>query len=149
MDHRRQIQDFLSSRRARISPESVGLPVAGRKRRVPGLRREEVASLAGVSVDYYIRLERGALTTASDSVIEAIARALQLDAVERAHLFDLARAGQRPSSAKPRRAIPATVAAPVQAVLDALACARAGPQPEPRRGRHERPRPCPVQRTAQ
>jgi transcriptional regulator with XRE-family HTH domain len=120
MDHRRQIQDFLSSRRARISPESVGLPVAGRKRRVPGLRREEVASLAGVSVDYYIRLERGALTAASDTVIEAIARALQLDAVERAHLYDLARAGQRPSSARPRRTTPATVAAPVQAVLDAL-----------------------------
>ncbi|AGZ42686.1 helix-turn-helix transcriptional regulator [Actinoplanes friuliensis] len=120
MDHRRQIQDFLSSRRARISPESVGLPVAGRKRRVPGLRREEVASLAGVSVDYYVRLERGALIAASDTVIEAIARALHLDAVERAHLFDLARAGRRPSSARPRRATPATVAAPVQAVLDAL-----------------------------
>ena len=120
MDQRRQIQDFLSSRRARISPESVGLPVAGRKRRVPGLRREEVASLAGMSVDYYIRLERGALPTASDSVIDAIARALRLDEVERAHLFDLARTGHRPSAARARRPASATVAAPVQAVLDGL-----------------------------
>jgi hypothetical protein len=120
VDHRRQIQEFLSSRRARISPESVGLPVAGRKRRVPGLRREEIASLAGVSVDYYIRLERGALTSASDSVIEAIARALRLDDVERAHLFDLARTGHRPAAARTRRPASATVAAPVQAVLDAL-----------------------------
>jgi MmyB-like transcription regulator ligand binding domain/Helix-turn-helix domain len=120
MDQRRQIQEFLASRRARISPESVGLPTAGRKRRVPGLRREEVASLAGVSVDYCIRLERGALPTASDAVIEAVARALQLDAVERAHLYDLARAGRQPSPATPRRVAPATVAAPVQAVLDAM-----------------------------
>ena len=121
MEHRGQIQEFLASRRARISPESVGLPVAGRKRRVPGLRREEVASLAGVSVDYYIRLERGALHTASDAVIDAVARALQLDAVERAHLFDLARPGRQPGSARPRRPAPATVAAPVQAVLDGMA----------------------------
>lgn len=120
MDQRRQIQEFLSSRRARISPETVGLPVAGRKRRVPGLRREEVASLAGVSVDYYIRLERGALPTASDTVIEAVARALRLDGAERAHLFDLARAGRQSAPARPRRAGPATVAAPVQAVLDAM-----------------------------
>lgn len=121
MEQRRQIQEFLVSRRARISPEVVGLPVAGRKRRVPGLRREEVASLAGVSVDYYIRLERGALPTASDEVLEAIARALQLDAAERTHLFDLARAGRKPAPASARRAVPAAaVAAPVQAVLDAM-----------------------------
>ncbi|MFJ8768948.1 helix-turn-helix domain-containing protein [Streptomyces clavifer] len=123
MDHRSQIQEFLASRRARITPQSVGLPVAGRKRRVPGLRREEVAALAGLSVDYYIRLERGALTNASDSVLNAIARALQLDATEQAHLIDLARAGQ-PSPAAPRaRRTPsaATAIAPqVQTVLDAL-----------------------------
>lgn len=120
MDQRRQIQEFLSSRRARVSPETVGLPVAGRKRRVPGLRREEVASLAGVSVDYYIRLERGSLSTASDEVIEAVARALRLDAAERAHLFDLARAGRQPSAARARRNPAATVGTPVQMVLDAM-----------------------------
>ena len=101
-----EISEFLASRRARISPQSVGLPVAGRKRRVPGLRREEVAALAGLSVDYYIRLERGALTNASDSVLQAIARALQLDPAEQAHLVDLARAGQPSAAARPRRTRP-------------------------------------------
>jgi transcriptional regulator with XRE-family HTH domain len=120
MDHRGQIQEFLASRRARISPQSVGLPVAGRKRRVPGLRREEVAALAGLSVDYYIRLERGALTSASDSVLQAIARALQLDAAEQAHLVDLARAGKPSGGSRSRRASPAAIAPQLQAVLDAL-----------------------------
>ncbi|KAF5998877.1 helix-turn-helix domain-containing protein [Streptomyces sp. WAC00263] len=121
MDHRRQIQEFLASRRARISPQSVGLPVAGRKRRVPGLRREEVAALAGLSVDYYIRLERGALTNASDSVVHAIARALQLDETEQAHLIDLARAGQATAApSRPRRTPPAAIAPQLQTVLDAL-----------------------------
>ncbi|MFG2386790.1 helix-turn-helix domain-containing protein [Streptomyces avermitilis] len=121
MDHRRQIQEFLASRRARISPQSVGLPVAGRKRRVPGLRREEVAALAGLSVDYYIRLERGALTNASDSVVHAIARALQLDETEQAHLIDLARASQATAApSRPRRTPPAAIAPQLQTVLDAL-----------------------------
>ncbi|MET8592857.1 helix-turn-helix transcriptional regulator [Streptomyces sp. NPDC005078] len=121
MDHRRQIQEFLASRRARISPQSVGLPVAGRKRRVPGLRREEVAALAGLSVDYYIRLERGALTNASDSVVHAIARALLLDETEQAHLIDLARAGQATAApSRPRRIPPAAIAPQLQTVLDAL-----------------------------
>ncbi|MDH6221079.1 helix-turn-helix domain-containing protein [Streptomyces pseudovenezuelae] len=121
MDPRPQIQEFLVSRRAKISPQSVGLPVAGRKRRVPGLRREEVAALAGLSVDYYIRLERGALTNASDSVLNAIARALQLDATEQAHLIDLARAG-KPSAApaRSRRTPPAAMAPQLQTILDAL-----------------------------
>ncbi|MFG2594194.1 helix-turn-helix domain-containing protein [Streptomyces sp. NPDC048438] len=121
MDPRPQIQEFLASRRARISPQSVGLPVAGRKRRVPGLRREEVAALAGLSIDYYIRLERGALTNASDSVLNAIARALQLDATEQAHLVSLARAG-KPSPTTPRshRTPPTTIAPQLQTVLDAL-----------------------------
>jgi transcriptional regulator with XRE-family HTH domain len=79
MDHRAEISEFLASRRARISPQSVGLPVAGRKRRVPGLRREEVAALAGLSVDYYIRLERGNARGVSDSVLENLVRALHLD----------------------------------------------------------------------
>ena len=78
------MHDFLASRRARITPEQAGMPSYGEKRRVPGLRREEVASLAGVSFDYYARLERGNLSGVSDSVLEALARALQLDEAERA-----------------------------------------------------------------
>src|SRR6266571_6307156 len=96
MDRRTEIRDFLTSRRARITPEQAGLkvsPLAG-NRRVTGLRREEVALLAGVSVPYYTRLERGDANGVSDSVLEALARALQLDDAERAHLFDLARAAQ-------------------------------------------------------
>ncbi|MEU9343123.1 helix-turn-helix transcriptional regulator [Streptomyces sp. NPDC048278] len=87
-----EVREFLSTRRARITPERAGLPVFGGNRRVAGLRREEVALLAGMSVDYYVRLERGNLSGASDSVLEALARALQLDEAERAHLYDLARA---------------------------------------------------------
>lgn len=120
MDHRSQIREFLASRRARISPESVGLPVAGRKRRVPGLRREEVASLAGLSVDYYIRLERGALTNASDGVLRAIGHALRLDAAEQAHLVGLARAGRPSASAGAGRVSPATITPQLQTVLDSL-----------------------------
>ncbi|MEU9345533.1 helix-turn-helix domain-containing protein [Streptomyces sp. NPDC048278] len=120
MDQRRQIQEFLASRRARISPQSAGLPVAGRKRRVPGLRREEVAALAGLSVDYYIRLERGALTNASDSVLRAIARALRLDAAEQSHLIDLARGGRPSTPSHRRRTAPAAITPQVQTVLDAL-----------------------------
>jgi len=101
MDHKAEVRDFLRSRRARIAPEQVNL-VAGRSRRVPGLRREEVALLAGVSVDYYAQLERGDLGGASDEVLHAIARALRLDDAETAHLFDLARSVQ-PSSARLRR----------------------------------------------
>jgi transcriptional regulator with XRE-family HTH domain len=92
------VHDFLSSRRARITPEQAGMPTDGEKRRVPGLRREEVASLAGVSFDYYARLERGNLSGVSDSVLEALARALQLDEAERQHLFDLAKAASVPVS---------------------------------------------------
>src|SRR5881396_3860853 len=91
MDTRNEIGEFLTSRRARITPEQAGLPTYGAgPRRVPGLRREEVALLAGVSVDYYTRLERGNASGVSESVLEALARALQLDEAERAHLFDLA-----------------------------------------------------------
>ncbi|MBM9506876.1 helix-turn-helix domain-containing protein [Actinacidiphila acididurans] len=91
MDRQREIRDFLVSRRGRVSPRQAGLPALGAHRRVPGLRREEVALLAGVSVDYYVRLERGHLGGASDSVLNAVADALQLDTAERSHLFDLAR----------------------------------------------------------
>jgi transcriptional regulator with XRE-family HTH domain len=83
------VREFLTTRRARITPDQIGLPLYGR-RRVPGLRREEVAALAGVSVDYYNRLERGNLNGVSDSVLEAVARALHLDEAEHTHLYDLA-----------------------------------------------------------
>lgn len=87
-----EVREFLSTRRARITPAQAGLPVYGGNRRVAGLRREEVALLAGMSVDYYVRLERGNLSGASDSVLESLAHALQLDEAERTHLYDLARA---------------------------------------------------------
>jgi transcriptional regulator with XRE-family HTH domain len=93
------VHDFLVSRRARVGAAEAGLPDFGSRRRVPGLRREEVASLAGISVDYYARLERGNLRGASESVLDALARALRLDAAERAHLFDLARAANTTTSA--------------------------------------------------
>jgi transcriptional regulator with XRE-family HTH domain len=83
VDSRNEIREFLATRRARIAPQQAGLATYGR-RRVPGLRREEVAMLAGVSTDYYARLERGNLTGVSDSVLEAIARALHLDEAEHA-----------------------------------------------------------------
>jgi transcriptional regulator with XRE-family HTH domain len=96
-----EIREFLTSRRARLTPEQAGLQSYG-SRRVPGLRREEVAVLAGVSVPYYTPLERGDMSGASEGVLEALAQALQLDDAERAHLFDLARAAQ-PTGARPRR----------------------------------------------
>lgn len=91
MESRNEIKEFLSSRRARLTPEQAGLPNFGGRRRVAGLRREEVALLAGMSTEYYVRLERGNATGVSESVLEAISRALQLDEIERAHLFNLAR----------------------------------------------------------
>ncbi|MCT1355594.1 helix-turn-helix transcriptional regulator [Gordonia sp. p3-SID1431] len=103
MDNRAEVREFLMSRRAKITPETAGLP-AGGSRRVPGLRRSEVATLAGVSVEYYSRLERGTIAGASSSVLESLARALQLDDTERAHLLDLARAADGiPASGRPRR----------------------------------------------
>ncbi|SNT49517.1 Helix-turn-helix domain-containing protein [Asanoa hainanensis] len=103
MDNRAEVREFLISRRAKLTPDQTGLPDIG-SRRVPGLRRGEVAALAGVSVEYYTKLERGALAGASASVLDAIARALQLDDAERAHLFDLARAADGTSAlARPAR----------------------------------------------
>lgn len=93
VDNRSEIRDFLATRRARLTPEQVGLPRAGR-RRVPGLRREEVAVLAGVSPDWYNRLEKGHISGVSDDVLDAVARALQLSDVERDHLYNLARAAR-------------------------------------------------------
>jgi len=113
------IAEFLTSRRARVTPEQVGLPTYG-PRRVKGLRREEVASLAGVSVEYYKRLERGNASGVSDVVLEALARALQLDDAERAHLFDLAKAAS-PTAPKRRRAAQQRVRPAVARVLDSIA----------------------------
>ncbi|MFE0629254.1 helix-turn-helix transcriptional regulator [Streptomyces sp. NPDC058864] len=99
-----ELSEFLRQSRARITPESAGLPERGAYRRVPGLRREEVAQLAGVSTDYYTRLEQGRQISPSTGVLDAVAAALRLDAAERAHLFDLA--GPRPGAAR-RRPAPA------------------------------------------
>lgn len=103
MDNKAEVREFLMTRRARVSPDDAGL-TTGPNRRVAGLRRSEVASLAGVSVEYYAKLERGAIAGASASVLDAISRALQLDDTERAHLLDLARAADGiPTSGRPRR----------------------------------------------
>ncbi|SFS16683.1 Helix-turn-helix domain-containing protein [Microbacterium sp. cf046] len=106
MDHRGEVREFLSTRRDRITPDQAGLPAYGGNRRVPGLRREEVALLSGVSVDYYTRLERGDLSGASDSVLGSLARALQLDDAETAHLFDLAHtANASPTASRTRKRV--------------------------------------------
>jgi transcriptional regulator with XRE-family HTH domain len=124
VDTKQEIREFLTSRRARITPDRVELTSYG-PRRVPGLRREEVAVLAGVSIQYYTRLERGDMNGVSESVLEALARALQLDDAERAHLFDLARAAH-PTPARPRRRQTKQRVRPeVQWTLDAITGAAA------------------------
>ena len=123
MDTKSEIRDFLTSRRARITPEDADLKVFG-PRRVPGLRREEVATLAGVSVDYYNRMERGNLAGASDSVLDALADALRLDEAERTHLRDLARASH-PSSRSRRRSATQSIRPSVQWMLDSMTGAAA------------------------
>jgi transcriptional regulator with XRE-family HTH domain len=117
MDRRRDVQDFLASRRARLTPEQAGLAAHGERRRVRGLRREEVAMLAGVSVDYYARLERGNLAGASESVLEAVAVALHLDDAERQHLHDLARNTEAAPSRRRNRPKPVTPRPAVLAIL--------------------------------
>jgi transcriptional regulator with XRE-family HTH domain len=124
VDNRSEIREFLTSRRARITPQQAGLPVYGRNRRVPGLRREEAAMLAGVSIDYYTRLERGNLNGVSESVLDSLARALQLDEAERAHLFDLARVANTTLRTR-RRPTRHQVRPGVQRILDALTSAPA------------------------
>jgi hypothetical protein len=119
-DVRVQIREFLTTRRARITPEQAGLPVyGGGRRRVKGLRRDEAALLAGISIEYYTRLERGTATGVSESVIDGITHALQLDEAERAHLVDLLRTA---GSARPPRRRPARpqVRPTVQRVLDSM-----------------------------
>ncbi|MFJ3720152.1 helix-turn-helix transcriptional regulator [Streptomyces sp. NPDC090057] len=103
MDNREEVREFLTSRRAKITPGQAGLP-AGSRRRVPGLRRSEVAALADMSVEYYAKLERGSLAGVSPAVLEAVARALRLDDAERAHLLHLAQAADGSDAlTRPRR----------------------------------------------
>lgn len=119
MDNRSEVRDFLTSRRSRLTPAQAGVADDGTVRRVPGLRRREVAELAGVSIEYYTRLERGNLAGVSEAVLHAVARALHLDAAEREHLMDLARAAQGGiRRVRPRRA--ARIRPEVQATLDAF-----------------------------
>jgi transcriptional regulator with XRE-family HTH domain len=120
MDNRAQVREFLTSRRERITPAQAGLPAyGGSNRRVKGLRREEVALLAGMSIDYYVRMERGNLAGASDAVLDGIASALQLDEAERAHLFALARAAH-PAPPRNRRTKPSGITDGIQQVLEAI-----------------------------
>jgi hypothetical protein len=122
VDNRAEVREFLTSRRAKITPEQAGLP-SGNRRRVPGLRRSEVAALADVSVEYYAKLERGNLAGASPAVLEAVARALRLDDAERAHLLHLAQAADGSDAlARPRRRTtrPWTAHRSLQWVLDAF-----------------------------
>ncbi|MHA3021599.1 helix-turn-helix domain-containing protein [Mycobacterium sp. BMJ-28] len=132
LDLRTEIQEFLRSRRARIAPAMAGLPAYGGKRRVKGLRREEVALLAGISVEYYVRIERGTLAGTSEGVLDALAAALQLNDAERDHLFHLARESGAPGGR--RQPKPAAAVRPaLQEVLDAITGAPA----LIRNGRHD------------
>ncbi|MEB3963252.1 helix-turn-helix transcriptional regulator [Streptomyces kunmingensis] len=119
MEFQQEIRGFLMSRRARITPAQAGLPYVGGDRRVEGLRREEVAILAGLSVEYYTRMERGQLGGASESVLDAIALALQLDDDERAHLYHLAR-NVAPGSRRRHPEPTSPITASVQQVLDSM-----------------------------
>jgi len=120
MDNRSEVKEFLTTRRARITPDVAGLPAVGGNRRVPGLRREEVALLSGMSVDYYTRLERGDLSGVSHGVLDALARALHLDDAETAHLHDLAHtANVSPVARKPRKST-TTLRPSIQRLLDAI-----------------------------
>jgi transcriptional regulator with XRE-family HTH domain len=130
VDNRAEVREFLTTRRARLTPDQVGLPTVG-TRRVPGLRRSEVAAVAGLSVEYYARLERGQIAGASAGVLDALARALQLDETERAHLFDLARAADGiPTSGRSRRRTPSKSASrpslnwALEAIKDGVAFVR-------------------------
>ncbi|BCY09115.1 helix-turn-helix transcriptional regulator [Actinoplanes sp. L3-i22] len=120
MDNRDEVRAFLTSRRAKVSPEQAGIPAYG-SRRVAGLRRGEVAALAGVSVEYYTRLERGNLAGVSDSVLDAVARALRLDDTETTHLHHLARAaGPTPARLRTRRDRVPEIRPAVRRVLDSM-----------------------------
>jgi transcriptional regulator with XRE-family HTH domain len=118
-DNRAAIREFLATRRAKLTPQDVGLPPGGGRRRVAGLRREEVAVLAGVSTEWYVRLEKGHINGVSDDVLDAVARALKLDEAERLHLFNLARAS-RPKAAQ-RRQPKSPVRPSIKRLLDSMA----------------------------
>jgi transcriptional regulator with XRE-family HTH domain len=124
MDNRSEVREFLVSRRAKITPQQAGLSAYGGNRRVAGLRREEVALLAGVSAEYYARLERGNLSGVSESVLESLVRALQLDEAERAHLFDLARAANTSPRTR-RRPTGQQIRPGIQRLLDSMTNAAA------------------------
>jgi len=122
MDNRSEVRDFLTTRRERLTPEQAGVTFFGGRRRVKGLRREEVAMLAGMSTDYYTRLERGNLTGVSHSVLDALARALHLDEAEHTHLLDLADTANTPTSGRASRRSPnrTTVRPGIQRILDTI-----------------------------
>ncbi|MFE6286186.1 helix-turn-helix transcriptional regulator [Streptomyces sp. NPDC057877] len=122
-DNRSDIRNFLVTRRAKLAPEQVGLPSSGR-RRVPGLRRQEVAVLAGVSTEWYTRLEKGHISGVSEEVLDAVAQALRLDEDERTYLFDLARAARPARGTAPRRR-DAEIPPSVQWMLDSMTMAPA------------------------
>ncbi|NIH78026.1 helix-turn-helix domain-containing protein [Amycolatopsis viridis] len=113
-----ELGEFLKSRRARLQPADAGLPSHGERRRVPGLRREELAQLAGVSAAYYTRLEQGQSRNASDAVLEALARVLRLDEDERTHLLTLARPGRRPQRPAPREQLRSEVRVMIESFRD-------------------------------
>jgi transcriptional regulator with XRE-family HTH domain len=118
-DIRGEVREFLTTRRAKVTPEQAGLPHYGGRRRVAGLRRDEVALLAGISIEYYTRLERGNIRGVSDEVLDGIARALHLDEVERAHLVDLVRMANASPAAR-RRPVPQRVRPSVRRLLDSI-----------------------------
>ncbi|AQX16963.1 MULTISPECIES: helix-turn-helix transcriptional regulator [Tessaracoccus] len=120
MDNRAEVREFLITRRGRITPDEAGIQTYGTRRRVTGLRREEVARLAGMSIDYYTRLERGNLTGVSEEVLTAIARALQLDDAERDHLFNLAKAAGPARRTRPTPQHSDAVRPELRYLLDAI-----------------------------
>lgn len=120
MDNRREVRDFLTARRARLKPDDVGLPRFGGRRHVKGLRREEVAMLAGVSTEYYARLERGDIAGVSDQVLDALAEVLRLDDTERDYLTNLARTAAAGGRSRRPNPAPVTVRPGVLAALNAI-----------------------------
>lgn len=126
MDNKAEVREFLTTRRAKLTPHDVGLPDIG-QRRVPGLRRGEVAALAGVSIEYYSKLERGSLAGVSAAVLDAIARALRLDDAERIHLFNLAQAADGNNVLLRPRRRPRKAWTPRPALTWVLDCITGGP----------------------
>jgi transcriptional regulator with XRE-family HTH domain len=121
MDNHDDLSEFLISRRAKLTPEQAGIPDFGGRRRVPGLRREEVALIAGMSAEYYKRLERGNATGVSEAVIDGVSRALQLDDAENSHLYELIRSANAGAHPQRRRVTRRTqLTAGMQQTIDAM-----------------------------